>query len=106
MESSVIDIFGSLYGSHVVSSGLLPSLLQPMGLHRPRPPPIPLPSQLDALPPSPPIDTRVEATLDVASEQFVQPSAPPIIDSPQVQETFMVRIFVDALFYVLLMEFI
>ena len=98
-ESSVIGSFVSLYGPHVVSPGLLPSLVQPVGLHCPRPPPIPMPSQLDALPPSPPIDTRVEATLDVASEQLVQPSTPPVIDSAQVQEIFTVRIFVDALFY-------
>ena len=98
-ESSVIGIFCSLYGPHVVSLGLLPSLIQPVGLHFPRPPPIPVPSQLDSLPPSPPIDTRVEATLDVASEQLVHLSTPPVIDSPQVQEIFMVRIFVDALFY-------
>ena len=92
-ESSAIGSFGSLYGNPVVSHGLLPSLVQPVGLHRPGSPPIfplgsptqgpdvlpitttsiastsiPLPSHKDALPPSPPIDTRVEATLDVASE--------------------------------------
>ena len=99
MESSIIDNFGSLYKRGVTSPGLLPSLVQPMGLHHARPPPLPVPSQLDALPPSPPIDTRVEATLDVASEQLVKPSAPPVIDSLQVQEIFTVRIFVDALFY-------
>ena len=106
MESSVIGSFGSLYGLHVVSPGLLPSLVQPMGLHRAQPPPLPVPSQLDALPPSPPIDSRVKVTLDVPPEQLVEPSAPLVSDSPQVQEIFMVRIFVDALFYVLLMEFI
>ena len=75
-----------------------------MGLHRPRPPPIPFPSKLDSLSPSPPIDTKVEAMLDVASKHLVQSSAPPVIDSPQVQEIFTVIIFVDELFYVLLVE--
>ena len=130
-EILVIGSFGSLYGHHVVSPRLLPSLLQPVGLHWPRPPrilplgsptqgpkvppitttsiastSIPLLIHQDALPPSPPVDTRVKATLDVASEKLVQPSAPPVVDSPQVHDIFMVRIFVDALFYILLVEFI
>ena len=67
-ERLVIGSFGSLYRPHVLSPRLLPSLVQPVGLHCPRPPPIRFPSQLDALPPSPPIDTRIEVTLDVALE--------------------------------------
>jgi hypothetical protein len=98
MESSVIANFGSLYGPHVTSPGLMPSLVQPVGLHHTRPPPLPVTSEFDALPPSPPMDSRVEATFDVPSEQLVQLSAPPVSDSPQVQEIFMVIIFVDALF--------
>ena len=99
MESSVISSFGSFYGRGVTSPGLLPSLVQLVGLHRTRPPPLHVPSESDALPPSPRMDSRVEVTFDVPSEQLVQLSAPPVSDSPQVQEIFMVRIFVDALFY-------
>ena len=130
-ESLTIGSFGSLYGNPIVSLGLLPSLVQPMGLHHLGPPlilplgsptqcpdlpPITTPiiastsihfaSHQNALPPSPPIDTRVEAVLDVASGQLVQPSGPLVTNSPQVQEIFMVRIFVNPLFYVLLVEFI
>ena len=84
MESSIIGSFGSLYGPRVTSPGLLPSLVQPVGLHHSRPPPLPVPSELDALPPSPPMDSMVEATLNVPSKQLVQPSAPPVSYSPQV----------------------
>ena len=99
MESSIIGNFGSLYGPRVTFPGLLSSLVQPMGLHRARPPPLPVPSEFDALPPSPPMVSGVEATFDIPSKQLVQPSAPPVPDSPQVQEIFTVRIYVDALFY-------
>ena len=84
MESSVIGNFGSLYGPRVTSPGLLPSLVQPVGLHHARPPPLLVPSELDALPPSPPMVSRVEGMFDVPSEQLVQLSAPPVSDSPQV----------------------
>ena len=81
-EISVIGSFGSLYGPHVTSPRLLPSLVQPVGLHCARPPPLPVPSELAALTPSPPMVSRVEATFDVPSEQLVQPSAPLVPDSP------------------------
>ena len=84
MESSVIGSFVSLYGPHVTSPGLLPSLLQPVGLHHARPPPLLVPTESKDLPPSPPMVSRVEATFDVPSEQLVQLSAPPVPDSPQV----------------------
>lgn len=70
-----------------------------MGLHHARPPPLPVPTESEALPPSPPMASGVKATFDVPSEKLVQQSAPPVPDSPQVQEIFMVRIYVDALFY-------
>ena len=106
MESSVIDNFASLYGWGVTSPRLFPSLVQPVGLHRARPPPLPVSTESEALPPSPPMVSGVEAMFYVPSEQLVQSSTPPFIDSTQVQEIFTVRIFVDALFYVLLVEFI
>ena len=99
MESSVIGNFGSLYGPRVTSPGLLPLLVQPVGLHHARPPPLPVPPKPETLPPSPPMFSRVEVMFDVPSEQLVQPSAPPVPNSPQVQEIFTVTIFVNALFY-------
>ena len=64
-ESLTIGSFGSLHGHPIVSPRLLPSLVQPMGLHHPGPPlilPLSSPTQCPDLPP---ITTTIIASTSI-----------------------------------------